>query len=124
VEPGSDVALAGGLGSYGPLAAKLTTGTPPATVKDAYLRLVLRGPDGEGAINALVSQLFATTPDLGQALTLTDLAVSWRTLMLTSDALSSRLGLERRSPYLAKELIEFAYAMPLNHKLPTPGRGK
>jgi asparagine synthase (glutamine-hydrolysing) len=66
----------------------------------------------------------ARLSDLGQALTLTDLHVSWRALMLTSDALSSRFSLERRSPYLCRDLMEFAYAMPLHHKLPSAGDGK
>lgn len=120
---GSEAAFAGGLGAYQPLAAVLT-GQPRATGRDAYLRLVLRGPDDDGAVAALITGRMDGSTELGQALTLADLEVSWRALMLTSDALASRLGLERRSPYLARELVEFAYAMPLAHKLRVAGAGK
>jgi asparagine synthase (glutamine-hydrolysing) len=116
--------MAAGLHAYGPLAAKLLPVDIAGPRSGAYARLVLRGPDPHHRVRALIDQQFAGQRDLGQGLSLVDLAVSWRPLVLTSDALSSWFGLERRSPYLAKDLVEFAYAMPLSHKIPTPGAGK
>ncbi len=121
---GPDACFAGGLNAYRPLAHALTGGAKIDSAREAYLRLVLRGPDLDGAASDVITERLGASNDLGRALTLTDLATSWRALMLTSDALSSRFGLERRSPYLARALVEFSYAMPLSHKLPAAGHGK
>ncbi len=62
--------------------------------------------------------------DLARGLTLADLATAWRPLVMTSGKLASAYALERRSPYLARELVEFAYRLPVEHKISDPAQGK
>ncbi|MFE9836700.1 asparagine synthase-related protein [Streptomyces sp. NPDC005551] len=48
----------------------------------------------------------------------------WRPLVMTSDKLASAYALERRSPYLARDLIEVSYRLPAEHKISDPAQGK
>ncbi|WEH34883.1 asparagine synthase-related protein [Streptomyces sp. AM 4-1-1] len=123
---GPDAVLAAGLEAYRPLAAKLMhiagQSLDPA---EAVTRLVLRGPDPEGRIRDLVgSAMSRACGDPARALTLADLATAWRPLVMTSDKLASAYGLERRSPYLARDLIELSYRLPVEHKICDPAEGK
>ncbi len=53
-----------------------------------------------------------------------DLATAWRPLVMTSDKLASAFVLERRSPFLARDLVEFCYRLPVEHKIGEPAAGK
>ncbi|MFJ2649008.1 asparagine synthetase B family protein [Streptomyces sp. NPDC087420] len=123
---GPDSVLAAGLEAYRPLAAKLThTAGHRLDPAEAVTRLVLRGPDPEGRIRDLVSGAMSRAGgDPARALTLADLATAWRPLVLTSDKLASAYGLERRSPYLARDLVELSYRLPAEHKIADPAQGK
>ncbi|MEY9839556.1 asparagine synthetase B [Streptacidiphilus sp. EB103A] len=123
---GPEAVLAAGLESYRPLAAKLirAAGRPLDPV-EAITRLILRGPDTDGQVRCLVAGALARAGgDLARGLTLADLATSWRPLVLTSDKLAAAFGLERRSPYLAREIVELAYRLPTAHKITDPAAGK
>jgi asparagine synthase (glutamine-hydrolysing) len=123
---GPDAILAAGLEAYRPLAAKLmlTAGRSLDPV-EAVTRLVLRGPDYEGRIRDLVADAISRAGgDLARALTLADLATAWRPLVMTSDKLASAHALERRSPYLARDLVELSYRLPAEHKITDPAEGK
>ncbi|MBB5934449.1 asparagine synthetase B family protein [Streptomyces zagrosensis] len=123
---GPDDVLAAGLEAYRPLAAKLMhTAGQSLDSAEAVTRLILRGPDPEGRIRDLVgSAMQRAGGDLARALTLADLATAWRPLVMTSDKLASAFGLERRSPYLARDLVELAYRLPAEHKICDPAEGK
>ncbi|KPI04142.1 asparagine synthase [Actinobacteria bacterium OV450] len=43
---------------------------------------------------------------------------------MTSDKLASAYALERRPPYLARDLIEFSYRLPAEHRISDPALGK
>lgn len=43
---------------------------------------------------------------------------------MTSDKIASASGLERRSPYLARDLIEFSHRLPAEHKISDPAQGE
>lgn len=62
--------------------------------------------------------------DLACGLTLADLATAWRPLVMTSDKLASAYALERRSPYLARDLVELSYRQPIDHKIVHPAESK
>ncbi|MER5460333.1 asparagine synthetase B [Streptomyces sp. NPDC002668] len=123
---GPDAVLDAGLEAYRQLAAKLMhTAGEPLDPAEAVTRLVLRGPDPEGRIHDLVSDVMSRAGgDLARALTLADLATAWRPLVMTSDKLASAYALERRSPYLARELVELSYRLPPEHKITDPAEGK
>ncbi|MGF2209492.1 asparagine synthase-related protein [Streptomyces albidoflavus] len=53
-----------------------------------------------------------------------DLATAWRPLVMTSDKLASAFVLERRSPFLARDLVEFSYRLPVEHKIGEQAAGK
>lgn len=123
---GPDAVLAAGMDAYRPLAAKLMHAAgedlDPA---EAVTRLVLRGPDPEGRIRDLIAgAMEGAGGDLARSLTLADLATAWRPLVMTSDKLASAYALERRSPFLARELVELSYRLPSEHKICHPAEGK
>ncbi|MGF1431117.1 asparagine synthetase B family protein [Kitasatospora sp. LaBMicrA B282] len=123
---GPDAVLDAGLTAYRPLAAKVRgeDGKQLEPV-EAITRLILRGPDPDARLRDQVAQcLEQAGGDLARALTLVDLATSWRPLVETSDKLASSFGLERRSPYLARDLVEFAYRLPAAFKIEHPAAGK
>lgn len=123
---GPDDVVRAGLTAYRPLAAKLlhTAGEVLAPA-EAATRLILRGPDPDGRIGAHVADAMARADgDPARALTMVDLATAWRPLVLTSDKLASAHALERRSPYLARDLVELCYRLPVEHKITDPARGK
>ncbi len=123
---GPDAVLKAGLEAYRPLAAKLLhTAGQDIDPAEAVTRLVLRGPDPEGRIHALVTEAMNRAGgDLARGLSLSDLATAWRPLVMTSDKLASAYALERRSPYLARELVELSYRLPVKHKITDPAEGK
>lgn len=123
---GPDAVLAAGMDAYRPLAAKLMhTAGQELDPAEAVTRLVLRGPDPDGRIRDLIaSAMDRAGGDLARALTLADLATAWRPLVMTSDKLASAYALERRSPYLARELVELSYRLPAEHKISGPTTGK
>jgi asparagine synthase (glutamine-hydrolysing) len=123
---GPDAVLTAGLKAYQPLAAKLMhTAEQSLDPAEAVTRLILRGPDPEGRIRDLVCGAMSQAGgDLARALTLADLATAWRPLVMTSDKLASAYGLERRSPYLARDLVELSYRLPAEHKIADPAEGK
>ncbi|WP_338684761.1 asparagine synthase-related protein [Streptomyces acidiscabies] len=123
---GAETVLAAGMDAYRPLAAKLMhTAGEDLGPAEAVTRLVLRGPDPEDRIRDLITGTMAKADgELARALTLADLATSWRPLVMTSDKLASAFALERRSPYLARELIELSYRLPPEHKICHPAEGK
>ncbi|WP_328674878.1 asparagine synthetase B family protein [Streptomyces sp. NBC_00343] len=123
---GADAVLDAGMDAYRPLAAKLMhpagEDLDPA---EAVTRLILRGPDPDGRIRSLVAGAMERADgDPARGLTLADLATAWRPLVMTSDKLASAYALERRSPYLARELVELAYRLPAEHKICHPAEGK
>jgi asparagine synthase (glutamine-hydrolysing) len=123
---GADAVLDAGMEAYRPLAAKLMhpagEDLDPA---EAVTRLILRGPDPDGRIRGLVAGAMERADgDLARGLTLADLATAWRPLVMTSDKLASAYALERRSPYLARELVELSYRLPTEHKIWHPAEGK
>ncbi|MFD4482117.1 asparagine synthetase B family protein [Streptomyces sp. NPDC058471] len=123
---GADTVLAAGMDAYRPLAAKLMhpagQDLDPA---EAVTRLVLRGPDPNGHIHDLIAAAMEKADgDLARALTLADLATAWRPLVMTSDKLASAYALERRSPFLARDLVELSYRLPQEHKISHPAEGK
>lgn len=123
---GPEKVLAAGLEAYRPLAGKLLhpAGEPLAPA-EVVTRLVLRGPDPEGRIRDLVADAFARAGgDVARGLTLADLATAWRPLVMTSDKLASAHALERRSPYLARGLVELSYRLPASYKITDPAQGK
>ena len=123
---GPAAVLAAGLEAYRPLAGKLLhpAGTRPDPA-DAITRLLLRGPDPGDRVRDLVATALARAGgDLARGLTLVDLATSWRPLVVTSDKLASAFALERRSPYLARDLVELCYRLPAEHKISEPAAGK
>ncbi|NDZ58326.1 asparagine synthase [Streptomyces anulatus] len=123
---GPDAALNAGLEAYRPLAAKLMhTAREPLDPAEAVTRLILRGPDPDGRLRDLVADAMVRAGgDLARGLTLADLATAWRPLVMTSDKLASAYALERRSPYLARDLVEFSYRLPVDHKITDPAQGK
>ncbi|MFJ4962643.1 asparagine synthetase B family protein [Streptomyces sp. NPDC088729] len=123
---GPEAVLAGGMEAYRPLAAKLVhVAGQTLDPAEAVTRLVLRGPDPEGRIRSLVADAMnRSCGDLARALTLADLATAWRPLVMTSDKLAAAHALERRSPYLARDLVELSYRLPAEHKITDPGGGK
>jgi asparagine synthase (glutamine-hydrolysing) len=92
-------------------------------VAERYLQEILRGPDIDPSVRESVYEIFRTAGDVGKALTLCDLKLIFPALVLASDKLASAFGIERRSPYLARELVEFCYALPIEYKR-APGRTK
>ncbi|WP_030782132.1 asparagine synthetase B family protein [Streptomyces sp. NRRL S-920] len=123
---GSDTVLAAGMDAYRPLAAKLmhTAGEDLDPV-EAVTRLILRGPDPEACIRDLIATAMQKAGgDLARALTLADLATAWRPLVMTSDKLASAYAIERRSPFLARDLVELSYRLPQGHKICHPAEGK
>ncbi|MFF7394225.1 asparagine synthetase B family protein [Streptomyces scabiei] len=123
---GAEAVLAAGMDAYRPLAAKLLH---PAGEKlnpaEAVTRLVLRGPDPGNRIHDLVAgTMDKASGDLARGLTLADLATAWRPLVMTSDKLASAYALERRSPYLARDLVELSYRLSAEHKIAHPAQGK
>ncbi|MET7913846.1 hypothetical protein ABZS98_37615 [Streptomyces avermitilis] len=101
--------------AYRPLAAKLMHAAGeelhPA---EAVTRLVLRGPDPDGRIRDLVATAMDRSGgDLACGLTLADLTTAWRPLVMTSDKLASAYALERRSPYLARDLVELSSVLAI-----------
>ncbi|MFI0366238.1 asparagine synthetase B family protein [Actinomadura sp. 1N219] len=123
---GANAVLDAGLESYQPLAGKLMyPAGQELPVADQITRLVLRGPDPDSRINVLVSDaLQRADGDIARAWTLVELATSWRPLVATSDKLASSFGLERRSPYLARSLVELSYWLPTSCKIDQPALGK
>ncbi|MFF4041109.1 asparagine synthetase B family protein [Streptomyces sp. NPDC001816] len=123
---GPDAVLKAGLEAYRPLAAKLMhPAGEPMSPDEAATKLILRGPDPDGRIRDLVADAMARAGgDLARGLTLADLATAWRPLVMTSDKLASAFALERRSPYLARDLVELSYRLPTEHKTTDPAQGK
>lgn len=123
---GPEAVLKAGMESYRPLAAKLmhTAGQVLDPV-EAVTRLVLRGPDPHRRVHGLVAKAMGRAGgDLARALTLADLATAWRPLVLTSDKLAAAYALERRSPYLAREVVELSWRLPVDYKIAAPAAGK
>ncbi|GGZ20992.1 asparagine synthetase B [Streptomyces inusitatus] len=123
---GPDAVLDAGLEAYRPLAAKLLHSVDaPLEPAETAARLILRGPDPDGRVRDLVADAMARAGgDLARGLTLADLATAWRPLVMTSDKLASAYALERRSPYLARDLVEFSYRLPVEYKITDPAQGK
>jgi asparagine synthase (glutamine-hydrolysing) len=123
---GPDAVLAAGMDAYKPLAAKLMHAAgEDLDSTEAVTRLVLRGPDPEGRIHDLIEGAMKKAgEDLARALTLADLATAWRPLVMTSDKLASAYAIERRSPFLARDLVELSYRLPQGHKICHPAEGK
>ncbi|MFG2227785.1 asparagine synthetase B family protein [Streptomyces sp. NPDC048644] len=123
---GPAAVLHAGLEAYRPLATKLMhTAGEALSPAEVVTRLVLRGPDPDGRISDLVAEAMARGGgDLARSLTLADLATAWRPLVMTSDKLASACALERRSPYLARDLVELSYRLPAEHKITDPAQGK
>ncbi|WP_331740797.1 asparagine synthase C-terminal domain-containing protein (plasmid) [Streptomyces cyaneofuscatus] len=123
---GPDAVLAAGMDAYKPLAAKLMhAADEPLDPAEAVTRLILRGPDPQGRVRDLVADAFDRAGgDLARGLTLADLATAWRPLVMTSDKLASAYALERRSPYLARDLVELSYRLPADYKITDPAQGK
>ncbi|GAA1554379.1 asparagine synthase-related protein [Streptomyces globosus] len=97
----------------------------PLAPAEAVTRLILRGPDHDGRLRDLVADAMARAGgNLARGLTLADLATALRPLVMTSDKLASAYALERRSPYLARALVEFSYRLPVEHKITDPAQGK
>ncbi|MGW2376010.1 asparagine synthase-related protein [Kitasatospora sp. NPDC001683] len=92
---------------------------------EAIVKLVLRGQDPDGRLRELVTDALSRADgDLARGLTLADLATAWRPLVMTSDKLASAFALERRSPFLARDPVEFAYRLAVEHKIADPAAGK
>ncbi|MFJ8803083.1 asparagine synthetase B family protein [Streptomyces sp. NPDC102487] len=123
---GPDAVLAAGMDAYRPLAAKLLhSAGQELDPAEAVTRLVLRGPDLDRRIRDLIATAMERAGgDLARGLTLADLATAWRPLVMTSDKLASAYALERRSPFLARELVELSYRLPVDHKIGHPAEGK
>lgn len=123
---GPEAVLGAGLEAYRPLASKLLhEAGEPLEPAEAIVKLILRGQDPDGRLQEVVSDALARAGgDLARGLTLADLATAWRPLVMTSDKLASAFALERRSPYLARDLVEFSYRLPVEHKISDPAAGK
>ncbi|MEU6973594.1 asparagine synthase-related protein [Kitasatospora aureofaciens] len=123
---GPEAVLGAGLEAYRPLASKLLAGDGgPLESAEAIVRLILRGQDPDGRMREVVADaLTRAGGDLARGLTLADLATAWRPLVMTSDKLASAFALERRSPFLARDLVEFSYRLPVEHKIADPAAGK
>ncbi|MCM2428860.1 asparagine synthetase B family protein [Streptomyces sp. RKAG337] len=123
---GPNAVIDAGLESYRPLAAKLLHAAgEPLEPAEAITRLILRGPDPGGRIGDVVADaLHRAGGDLACGLTLADLATAWRPLVMTSDKLASAFALERRSPFLARDLVELSYRLPVEYKISDPAEGK
>ena len=123
---GPEAVLGSGLEAYRPLASKLLHAAgEPLGPAEAIVRLILRGTDPGGRVRELVTDaLERAGGDLARGLTLADLATAWRPLVMTSDKLASAFALERRSPFLARDLVEFSYRLPIEHKITDPAAGK
>ncbi|MFF2261487.1 asparagine synthetase B family protein [Streptomyces albidoflavus] len=123
---GPEAVLGAGMESYRPLAFKLLHPVgEPLESAEAIVRLILRGQDPDGRLHEVVADALARAGgDLARGLTLADLATAWRPLVVTSDKLASAFALERRSPFLARDLVEFCYRLPVEHKIGEPAVGK
>jgi asparagine synthase (glutamine-hydrolysing) len=118
---GPDVTENHDFAAYRPLAQKVREWSPETSSAGVYSDLIVRAPSHTTLIRDTVQECFDTAGDVGKALTLVDLAVSFPGQVLTSDKLSSYFGLERRSPYLDHVLVEFCYGLPLDMKRPVAG---
>ncbi|MFJ4412968.1 asparagine synthetase B family protein [Streptomyces sp. NPDC088925] len=123
---GAESVIGAGMDAYRPLAGKLLRSAGvDLSPTDAVTRLVLRGPDSEGRVRELVTKaMSAADGDVARGLTLADLATAWRPLVMTSDKLASSFALERRSPFLARDLVELSYRLPAEYKILRPAEGK
>ncbi|MET9399418.1 asparagine synthase-related protein [Kitasatospora sp. NPDC002965] len=123
---GPQAVLDAGLEAYRPLASKLLNAAGgPLDPAEAIVKLILRGSDPDGCMREVVADaLRRAGGDLARGLTLADLATAWRPLVMTSDKLASAFALERRSPFLARDLVEFCYRLPVEHKIGDPAAGK
>ncbi len=123
---GPQAVLDAGMEAYRPLASKLLhPAGEPLEPAEAIVRLILRGADPDGRLREVVADaLDRAGGDLARGLTLADLATAWRPLVMTSDKLASAFALERRSPFLARDLVEFCYRLPVEHKIGEPTAGK
>ncbi|QKW17913.1 hypothetical protein HUT16_01530 [Kitasatospora sp. NA04385] len=123
---GPQAVLGAGLESYRPLASKLLhPAGEPLEPAEAIVRLILRRQDPDGCLREVVADtLRRAKGDLARGLTLAGLATAWRPLVMTSDKLASVFALERRSPFPARDLVEFCYQLPIKHKIGDPAAGK
>ncbi|MBC3844482.1 asparagine synthase (glutamine-hydrolyzing) [Streptacidiphilus sp. 4-A2] len=83
---------------------------------ERYSTLLLRGPDLDLRVRRTIYESFRSAGSIDRGLSIADLSVTFPSLLLSSDKISSAFGLERRSPYLARELAEYCYALPLEYK--------
>lgn len=122
---GPDAPESDELGSYQPLRQKFRSHSAHGrSLAERYYRLLMKGPDLDPEVRRTIFKCFEMAEDVGQALTLSDLEISFPGQVLTSDKLSSAFGLERRSPYLGRSLIELCYSLPLNCKRRFPNLTK
>ena len=98
--------------NYGPL-LDYYFGSP----LDRYTRLITRRPGMESTVRPIIAPHFNQFDDVIHAMGYTELKVLLPTILHMSHQMSSTFGVENRSPFLDKLIIEYAFSIPSHLKI-------
>ncbi len=84
---------------------------------DRYTRLITRQKGGEQVVKSIIAYYFNQFDDIIHAMGYTELKVLLPTILHMSHQMSSAFGIENRSPFLDKSIIEYAFSIPSHLKI-------
>ena len=84
---------------------------------DRYARLITRRPGWEDTVQSIIAYYFNQFNDVIHAMGYTELKVLLPTILHMSHQMSSAFGVENRSPFLDKSIIEYAFSIPSHLKI-------